>query len=146
MNSLKIFSAKNWPFREVFTIAFPLVISTSAWTIQHFVDRMFLAWYSTDAVAASMPAGLLNMLTMSIFVGTAAFTETFVAQYYGAKQLEKIGTVIWQGIYIGAIGAMFHLILIPFVVPLFHLIGHEPAVVSLEIIYYQTLCLGAGPV
>ncbi|MCM8758615.1 MAG: MATE family efflux transporter [Candidatus Omnitrophica bacterium] len=137
---------KRLPFKEVIVLAFPLIISTSAWTIQHFVDRMFLAWYSTQAVAASMPAGLLNMLTTSIFVGTAVFTETFVAQYYGAKQFDRIGSVMWQGIYIGLIGAIFHLALIPFAAPLFHIIGHAPDVIWLEIVYYQTLCLGAGAV
>lgn len=146
MNNLMFFFRMKLPFKEVFVLAFPLIISTSAWTIQHFVDRMFLAWYSTQAVAASMPAGLLNMLTTSIFVGTAVFTETFVAQYYGAKQFDRIGAVMWQGIYIGIIGAIFHLIFIPLAIPLFHMIGHDPAVVSLEIIYYQTLCLGAGAV
>ena len=133
-------------FKEVFVLAFPLIIGTSAWTIQHFVDRMFLAWYSTQAVAASMPAGMLNMLTMSIFTGTAVFTETFVAQYFGARQFERIGAVMWQGIYIGLLGAVFHLVLIPFAVPLFQAIGHAPDVLSLEIEYFQTLCLGAGAV
>ncbi len=79
-------------------------------------------------------------------MGTAVFTETFVAQYYGAKQFDKIGAVMWQGIYVGLIGATFHLLFIPLAVPLFHMIGHEPAVISMEIIYYQTLCLGAGAV
>ncbi len=141
----RIKSALKQPFvfKEVFVLAFPLIISSSAWTIQHFVDRMFLAWYSTDAVAASMPAGMLNMLTTSVFFGTALFIETFVAQYFGAKQFEKIGAIVWQGFYIGAVGGILHIVLIFFAEPLFKAIGHEPNVSAMEIAYFQTLCLGA---
>lgn len=145
MKGLSFFN-KNLPFKQVMAIAFPLIISTSAWTLQHFVDRMFLAWYSTESVAASMPAGLLNMLFMSVFVGTAGFTETFVAQYYGARQYYNIGSVMWHGIYIGVIGGLFHLILIPFSPYIFGITGHNQAVGELEIVYFQTLCLGAFPV
>ncbi len=132
-------------FREIIVLAFPLIISTGAWTIQHFVDRMFLAWYSTESIAASMPAGILNMLFMSVFIGTAGFTETFIAQYYGARQYHNIGTVMWHGIYISIIGGIFHLLLIPVAVPIFHAVGHNESIAKLEIAYFQTLCLGAFP-
>ncbi|MGC8804789.1 MAG: MATE family efflux transporter [Candidatus Ratteibacteria bacterium] len=133
-------------FKEIIVLAFPLVISSSAWTIQHFVNRMFLAWCSTESVAASMPAGMTNMLFISIFTGTAIFTETFVAQYYGAKQFNKIGAVVWHGIYIGMIGAVFHLFLMTVAPSFFHMIGHEKNVAQLEAKYFQILCLGAFPV
>ncbi len=71
-------------YREVLAVAFPLIMSTGAWSIQHFVDRMFLTWYSPETVAASMPAGMLNFVVMSLFIGTASYVGTFVAQYYGA--------------------------------------------------------------
>ena len=44
-------------YREVLVIAIPLILSTATWSIQHFVDRMFLTWYSPEAIAAAMPAG-----------------------------------------------------------------------------------------
>ncbi len=146
MKKFIVFLSKRTSFKEVIALAFPLVVSSSAWTIQHFVDRMFLAWYSTESVAASMPAGMTNMLTMSVFIGTAIFTETFVAQYFGAKQFGKIGAVVWHGIYIGIIGAIVHFLLIPFAPSFFHMIGHAENVSSLETVYFQTLCFGAFPV
>ena len=42
---------------RVLQIAFPLVLSTSAHTVQMFVDRMYLTRYSADAMAAALPAG-----------------------------------------------------------------------------------------
>jgi len=45
--------------RDVLVLAMPLVISTASWTVMNFVDRMFLLWHSTRAMAAAMPAGML---------------------------------------------------------------------------------------
>ena len=75
---------------EVLRIAFPLILSTGAHTVQMFVDRMFLAWYSPEAIAAAMPAGMLHFSMVSIFMGTAGYVSTFVAQYYGAKRYHRI--------------------------------------------------------
>ncbi|MBN1636203.1 MAG: MATE family efflux transporter, partial [Deltaproteobacteria bacterium] len=100
-------------YREVLQMAIPLVLSTSAWSVQHFVDRMFLTWYSPEAIAAAMPAGILNFAIMSLFIGTASYVGTFVAQYYGAGQYNRIGTALWQGIYMSLIGALVLIFMIP---------------------------------
>jgi MATE family multidrug resistance protein len=132
-------------YRELLKIAFPLILSTSAWSIQHFIDRMFLTWYSPEAIAAAMPAGIFNFTIMTLFIGTASYINTFVAQYYGAKQYRNIGPIVWQGLYIAIIGAIVHLILIPLAKPIFELIGHDHDIQILEIVYFQILCLGAFP-
>lgn len=133
-------------YKNILLLAFPLILSTATWSIQHFVDRMLLLWYSTSAVAASMPAGSINLATMATFIGTASYVNTFVAQYYGANRLIRIGPSMWQGIYVALAGALLHLILIPLAVPLFSSVGHAPEIRNQEIIYFQTLCLGAFPV
>jgi MATE family multidrug resistance protein len=133
-------------YREVLVLAIPLILSTGAWTIQHFVDRMFLTWYSPEAIAAAMPAGILNFTFMCFFIGTAGYASTFVAQYYGAKRYENIGPVLWQGIYLSVIGGIGFLFLIPLAEPFFRYVGHDKAVQNCEIIYFQVLCLGAAPV
>jgi len=132
-------------YRELLRIAIPLILSTSAWSIQHFVDRMFLTWYSPETIAAAMPAGVFNFMIMSLFIGTASYINTFVAQFHGAKQFRNIGPIIWQGIYIAIIGGIFHFLLIPLAKPIFGFIGHARDIQSLEIIYFQVLCLGAFP-
>lgn len=131
--------------KKLLRISFPLIISSGIWTIQVFVDRMFISWYSVKSLAAVLPAGLLNMTTSSIFIGTAHFVNTFVAQYYGAKKYEKIGGIVWQGIYLALIGGILHLILIPFSPFIFKIFGHEKEVLIYETIYFQILCLGIFP-
>jgi len=132
-------------YREMLAIALPLVLSTGSWSIQHFVDRMFLTWYSPEAIAASTPAGMLSFTIICLFSGTAGYVNTFVAQYYGAKRFDRIGGILWQGVYIAVIGGVLHFMLIPLARPIFVFVGHDPAVMSLEIVYFQILCLGAMP-
>ena len=132
-------------YREVLVLAVPLVLSTGAWSIQHFVDRMFLAWHSPTAIAAAMPAGMLNYSIMCLFIGTASYVSAFVAQYHGAGRYHRIGPVMWQGLYVAALGGVIMLGLIPLAEPAFHLVGHAPEIRQLEIAYFKILCLGGLP-
>jgi len=140
---------KRWSgpggYREMLALAFPLIVSTGAWSIQHFVDRMFLTWYSPEAIAAVTPAGMLNFTVMSFFIGTGGYINTFVAQYYGAGRYSRIGPSVWQGIYVALIGGAVHLMLIPAAGAIFGIIGHEPLVARYETVYFRILCLGAAP-
>jgi MATE family multidrug resistance protein len=113
-------------YREVLVVAIPLILSTATWSIQHFVDRMFLTWYSPISIAAAMPAGMLNFTIISIFMGTAGYVSAFVAQYYGAGRHHRIGPALWQGIYISLTGGLILLGVIPLAEPAFRLIGHSP--------------------
>jgi len=132
-------------YREVLVIAIPLILSTASWSVQHFVDRMFLTWYSAEAIAAALPAGLLNFSMISIFMGTAGYASTFVAQYYGAGRYHRIGPALWQGVYVSLIGGICLLAAIPFAGPIFSLVGHDTPVRQNEVVYFQILCLGGGP-
>ncbi len=131
-------------YREVLVVAVPLILSTATWSVQHFVDRMFLTWYSPEAIAAAMPAGMLNFSMVSIFMGTAGYVTTFVAQYYGARQFHRIGPALWQGVYVSLLGGLAIVCAIPFAEPIFSLVGHSPLVQKNEVAYFQILCLGGG--
>jgi len=129
-------------YREVLVVAIPLILSTASWSVQHFVDRMFLAWYSPETIAAAMPAGMVNFTMVSIFMGTAGYVNTFVAQYYGAKRFHRIGPALWQGVYMSLIGGLLILLSIPFAGPIFRLVGHSPQIQQHEVAYFRILCLG----
>jgi MATE family multidrug resistance protein len=133
-------------YRQALTIAIPLIFSSAGIAIQQFVDRMFLAWYSPEAIAATMPAGLLNFTILHLFIGTAGYVGTFVAQYWGAYLHDRIGPIVWQGFYVAIIAAIIHLFFVPLADPFFRMIGHPPEVQRLEVIYFQIICFGAGPV
>lgn len=126
-------------YRSVLAVSIPLILSTGSITLQHFVDRVFLTWVSPDAIAAAMPAGILNYAIMSVFIGTAVYVSTFTAQYLGAGQEEKIGAYVWQGIYFSILAGLIVLPLFPLAGDLFRIAGHAPRVQELETDYFRIL-------
>jgi MATE family multidrug resistance protein len=131
-------------YREVLVLAGPLVLSTGTSTVQQFVNRVFLSWYSPEALAASLPAGALSFTVLCFFIGTASYANTFVAQYHGARQPERIAGAVWQAIRLSVAAAF---IVMPFALaakPVFDLAGHPLAVRQLECDYFRILILGGG--
>jgi MATE family multidrug resistance protein len=111
----------------------------------HFVDRMFLAWYSAEALAASVPAGILNYTLASLFISTAGYVSTFIAQYTGAGRGRDAGPILWQSLYLSLFCGVLLLPLIPLAPSLFDWIGHAPAVRPHETAYFRILCAGNFP-
>lgn len=134
--------AEKSGYFEVLKIAFPLILSTGSWSLQHFIDRMFLTWYSPAAIAAALPASMVNWTLMSVFVGIAAYVNTFVAQYYGAKRLDRIGPAVWQGIYLSISTVAVVLLFYALAERIFTIFNHTPEVIELEIIYFRILLYG----
>ena len=132
-------------YRDILVLGLPLIVSTASWSVQLVVDRAFLSWYSPEAIAASVPAGILNYTIVSLFVGAASYVSTFVAQYHGSDQDKMVGPSVWQGIYVSIIAGVALLMIMPFSESIFDIIGHENNVRECETIYFQILCLGAMP-
>jgi hypothetical protein len=129
---------------EVLTLALPLVISMSSWTLMHFIDRLFLTWHSKTSLAAALPAGMLSFAVESFFLGIAMYVNTFVAQYYGADRPERIGLAMWQGVWLALISAPLMLLMIPVAPAVFRAIGHDAAMQAEEVIRGGDLFSGAG--
>ena len=52
--------------RELLAVAVPLVISAGSVTLMYVVDRIFLTWHSSEALAAAMPASMVHWSLLSI--------------------------------------------------------------------------------
>ena len=134
-------------YRHILAVATPLILSTGSWSIQQFIDRMFLSWHSEQALAAAMPAGILNFSFICLFIGTVSYAGTFVSQYTGAKEDHRIGAVLWHSLYLSLMGAAFLLMVTPFSDTLFAIIGHSKELQVLESTYFTILCFGGlGPI
>lgn len=128
--------------REVLKLALPLIVSTASFSAMQFVDRVFLARYSAEAIQAALPAGLLAFTFCSFFMALAGYTNTFVAQYYGAGDKTACARATAQGIWLAIFSWPLILALIPVGWLVLRFSGHPPAVVSLEREYFTILMAG----
>src|SRR3954471_386922 len=71
---------------EVLRLAWPLVLTNSAWTLQIVLDRVMLSRSSTEAVGAGLSAVMIFWSGLGFFQYTVNYATTFVAQYTGAGQ------------------------------------------------------------
>ena len=131
-------------YNALFAVSLPLVLSMAATTVMEFTDRVFLANYSIDAIAAAIPAGITVFLVLTFFTGVTTYLNVFVAQYTGAGSYQKIGLCIWQGIYFSALASVILVGLSFGAEQIFAWGGHPPEVQKLECIYFRILCLGGG--
>jgi MATE family multidrug resistance protein len=130
--------------RAILVLAIPLVLTQAVHSVNIFLDRTFLAWYSKDCFGAALQAGMLHWTILNVFFHTVGYASTFVAQYIGAKQDRQVGPILWQAVYMALIGGALLALLAPLGYPLFRWIGHEGALPRLEADYFAVLCAGSG--
>jgi MATE family multidrug resistance protein len=131
--------------RELFALAWPLIVSNSFWTLQIALDRILLSRHSTAEVAAAMPAAMLFWTPFNFLFHTSAYATTFVAQYTGAGRPERVGSAVWQAIWFSVIGGTAFLLLVPNAEAIVALGGHAPELQVLEAQYFRCLCFTALP-
>jgi multidrug resistance protein, MATE family len=132
-------------YRQVLSMAIPLILSTGSSSVQSFINRMFLTWHSPESLAAVMPAGMVSYAAMTIFVTTASYVSTFVAQYHGAGKDERVGRIMWQALPVALVAAVLMLAMIPGAPGFFRWVGHDGAVQAEEVVFFRILCLSAFP-
>jgi MATE family multidrug resistance protein len=130
---------------EVLRLALPLVLSNSIWTLQILIDRVLLSRYSSDAVAAAMPAVVPFWTVLVLFQYTANYATTFVSQYLGARRPERIGPAVWQALYFSIVAGLAFPSLMLLAAPYFGAIGHPPRIQELEATYFRILCFSTLP-
>lgn len=144
-NTLKITRQdEQGSIKLLLKIALPLIITTSSQSIMQFVDRMFLAWYSPDALAACLPAGLMSFALISLFMGTCGYTSVFIATYYGQKRYASLSVALWQGVILGIISGLIIAALTPLGSHIIMASNHDSAVKILEKQYFFILCFFGG--
>ena len=136
----------KWPvggFGELLVVAIPMVLSSSTQSIMHVVDRVFLTWYSQEAVAAALPAGILFWSCLSLPIGVVSYLNAFVAQYEGAKKPGRVSSCVWQGIYFSLFSSLLLMLPAIWSRQIFQFVGHTPEIWPLEANYFSCLCMGA---
>ena len=129
-------------FSELLKISFPLMLTSSTYIVMQFIDRLYLSWYSEEAIAASVTAGMTSFFFASFFIGIASYCETFVAQYHGAKKDKDIGKILWQGFYFSFFAGIFLIVTIPLAREIFTISDHSELIQEYEKTYFTILQFG----
>jgi MATE family multidrug resistance protein len=125
----------------VLRIAMPMVASTLSWTLMSFIDSSILFRVSGMAMSAAFSSSVIWFAALSLLWGICSYASTFVSQYWGDRQPERIGPVVWQGVWLAAFFTPVILLARPFAGYLFRM--HEPELAGLETTFFQILCFGA---
>jgi MATE family multidrug resistance protein len=124
---------------ELLKVAYPLILSTASSTVMQFINRVFLAHYSPDALAACVPGGVLSFAFLCFFLGTASYTNAFVSQYYGKGKAASVSVAVWQGVWLSLFSGVVVLLLSPLGLYIIDHSGHPAAVRALERPYFLIL-------
>lgn len=93
--------------KELFKLSLPLMISFMSIFVMIFVDRIFLSYYSPEALNAATSAGTFSWSLILAWTTLATLAEVFVAQHNGAKQYKMLGKPVWQMMWLGLISFLF---------------------------------------
>jgi multidrug resistance protein, MATE family len=131
--------------KKILHIALPLILANSFWNLQLTIDRVYLGKLSTESLGAAMAVMGVFWVPMALLQQTASYVMAFVAQYYGADEKNKIGSSVWQSIYVSIIGGILLLAFNFYSSDFFKLIGHSEKIQELEVVYYNSIAFSALP-
>jgi len=111
-------------------------------SIMNAADRAMLTGWSRDSLAAVTPAGMMYWTIVCIPIGMILYANTFIAQFDGAGQPQKMMASLWQAIWLALVCGTL-LMLCPLISgPALSLTTQPAAVIAEEKAYFDTLCLG----
>ena len=130
--------------REVWTQAWPTVVTMLSYTLMQFVDSLMVSVLGPLEVAAQGNGGAWSWVAISFGFGVLTLVNTLVAQRIGAGRTSEIARYGWAGLWL-ALG-FWLAVLLPFALVINHAfaaMGHEPRLVEMETEYARVL-LTAG--
>ena len=83
--------------REIWRIAYPIMLGNLAQTVITFTDTAFLGHLGTIELSASMMAGLFYYVFTTLAMGFAVGIQIFIARRFGEGNLKQIGVIFQHG-------------------------------------------------
>jgi len=124
----------------ILKLAAPMVVTHISLTIMQFVDRFMVSRLGTEALAAILPAGFVAFVPASFALGVMISVNTFVSQSLGRGKKKDCSNYCWQAIYMGLVYTLITLaVMWPSAPAIFKMMGHEPAVADMEVIYLRIM-------
>jgi MATE family multidrug resistance protein len=132
--------ADETSLKYMLKLAAPMVVTNISFTVMQFVDRFMVSRLGTEALAAILPAGIISFVPASFAMGVMMSVNTFVSQSLGRGRKKDCSNYCWQAIYMGLLYLSIVItIMWPAAPQVFRTLGHEPAIVNLEVIYFRIM-------
>jgi MATE family multidrug resistance protein len=132
------------PLREVWSIAWPTVLTMTSYTVMQFVDKFMVAQVGPLELAAQGNGGIWAFTPIAFMLGILTVVNTFVAQNLGAGTPENGPKYAWAAMWLSVGTWLFVLLPWAIVLPAFFArMGHGDELVKMETDYGQILLLGA---
>ncbi|MCF6283762.1 MAG: MATE family efflux transporter [Candidatus Hydrogenedentes bacterium] len=123
--------------REIMVMSGPIILGSLSFAIMEFIDRVMVNKLGTEALAAIGSASIWSYTMSTLVLGVVGCVGTFVAQRLGRNENRLCGAYAWQGLYLSLIAGLTAVAFYPIAPYLFGLMGHEPEVTRLELVYFQ---------
>jgi MATE family multidrug resistance protein len=106
MNPELLTKYRSGSVREIFSLAWPLMICIMSGNIMFFTDRWLLSWYSLEAMNAVSVVNSIVAVFQFAPLSITSISEVFVGQFNGASRYKEIGKPVWQMLWL-SLGLMF---------------------------------------
>ncbi|MEM7227497.1 MAG: MATE family efflux transporter [Planctomycetota bacterium] len=137
------------PLGEVWSIAWPTVLTMTSYTVMQFVDALMVGQVSPLAVAAQGNGGIWAFTPIAIAMGFLTVVNTFVSQNLGAGRPEVGAKYAWNAVWGSIVVWLVVFLPIAAVLPWFMPLTHDrativdfDALVQMETGYAQILLVG----
>lgn len=98
---------ESMPIRKlVLSMSIPIAISMLIQALYNFVDSVFVANYSDQALLAISLCYPIQTIIVAFAVGTAAGFNTVLSRSLGAKQKEKADQIVLHGLFLSIINGL----------------------------------------
>jgi MATE family multidrug resistance protein len=138
------------PLLEVWTQAWPIIITMTSYTVMQFVDKLMVGQVGPLELAAQGNGGIWAFTPMAFAMGAMVVVNTWVSQHMGAGNSNRVARYLWGALYISI--AVWLVILLPWalLLPWFfsavvhssHDVEQLDRLIELESAYGQILLLG----
>ncbi len=131
------------PLYEVWSIAWPTVLTMTSYTVMQFVDKLMVAQVGPLEVAAQGNGGIWSFTPIAFALGVLTVVNTYVSQNLGAGTPENGPKYAWAAVWLSV--AAWLALLLPWAIALpwlFGLMGHREELVRMEAGYGRILLAG----
>ena len=91
------------PLREVWTIAWPTVLTMTSYTVMQWLDKLMVGQVGPTELAAQSNGGLWSFTVLSFALGVLTVVNTYVSQHLGAGTPRQGARYAWAALWLGLI-------------------------------------------